>query len=86
MSGQIRPSAVGQQLEAILEKREQLRSRECIGTSGSQFDRQRDAIQAAADLSHHLYVVFVQLETLMGGGRPLDEELYRRELDCVGDG
>src|ERR1700722_16184713 len=86
MAGRIRPSSVGQQLEAIFEKREQLRSRKCISPPGSQFDRQRDAVLAAADLSHHLYVGVVQLKTLMGVDRPLDEELYRRELDCLGDG
>src|SRR5262249_20955988 len=60
MSRQIRPSSLGQQLETIIEKREQFRSRECIGTSGRQFDRQRDTVQAPADLSHYLYVAFVQ--------------------------
>jgi hypothetical protein len=86
MSWQIRPSSVSQQLEAILEKREQLRSREGIGTSGSQFDRQRDSVQAPADLGHDLDVGFVQFKTLMSGGRSLDEELDRRELNCLGNG
>src|SRR5579862_303624 len=71
-----RPRATGQDGETLLEPLEQERELEHLHTGCSQLDRERQTIEAPADLDN----LTVRGEIGANGGRPLQEERHRLSL------
>ena len=71
-------AAAGEEREPLLlEAREDLLRRQQLDARGRELDRERDALEPAADLRDRLEVLVGELEARLGLLRALDEELHR---------
>ncbi len=64
----------GEEPESIIQARRDLFHRKDFDPCRREFNRQRDAIQALADLSHRRRVLIGYLELRLGGQGAIDEE------------
>lgn len=74
---QRRAAAAGQQLESVAEPFHQLGERQRAQPDGGQFQRERDAVQAAARRGDKVAVVFVDGESGDGGAGAVGEQDQR---------
>jgi hypothetical protein len=80
-----RPAATGEQAELVVEARRDALDRQHLDPRGGQLDRQRDAVQAPADLDQRGGVVRLDPETRIDQPRALDEQPDAGVADEGGD-
>ena len=83
---QRRAPAARQQPEAIVQERRQPAHAEGVDAGSRELDRERDAVQPAADLGDERRIGIAQLEAVEDRRRALDEQLHRREAERLGGG
>ena len=74
------PRPAGQELEGPFDPGEQLGGRQDLHARGRELDRERQAIEPAADLDHRAGVLRGQREVGPAGRRALDEQRDRRAI------
>ncbi len=77
------PAAAREEAEAIAEAGEDLAGAERPEPGGSELYRQREALEAPADLDDCRGVGFVECEARLGSPRPIKEERHGVESDDV---
>ncbi len=74
----------GQQREDVAQPLGESTKAEEVDARSGQFDRQRNAIEPAADLDDNRHVGIRQDKAVKAGDRPLDEQIDRRKAERVG--
>ena len=77
MPRQCGPTSAGQQAEAIVQARDDLREAERGDAGRREFDRQRYAVETAAKRRDGMEVIAARRKGRMRGRRPLDEQRHR---------
>ncbi len=86
MPGERGAPALPNQLEAQFQQFGGATNTERTHAPCGQFERQRDAIQLAADAGNQVCVRIAQINWIPTGGRTLHEQLHGRKHECLSGG